>query len=48
MESTVLRWFQQVADGTTVTEVSELEGISQPALSRRSAGSKWRWAARSW
>ena len=34
MESTVLRWFQQVADGTTVTEVSELEGISQPALSR--------------
>ena len=34
MESTVLRWFQQVADGTTVTEVSEVEGISQPGLSR--------------
>jgi DNA-binding transcriptional LysR family regulator len=34
MDSTVLRWFQQVADGTTVTEVSQLEGISQPGLSR--------------
>ena len=34
VDSTVLRWFQQVADGTTVTEVSDLEGISQPGLSR--------------
>src|SRR3954454_5139986 len=34
VDSAVLRWFQQVADGTTVTEVSELEGISQPGLSR--------------
>lgn len=30
----VLRWFQQVADGATVTEVSELEQVSQPGVSR--------------
>ena len=30
----MLRWFQQVADGTTVTEVSELENITQSGLSR--------------
>lgn len=29
-----LRWFQQVADGVTVTEVSALEYVSQPAVSR--------------
>jgi LysR family transcriptional activator of glutamate synthase operon len=29
-----LRWFQQVADGTTVTEVSELEAITQSGVSR--------------
>lgn len=29
-----MRWFQQVADGVTVTEVSELEGVSQPGVSR--------------
>jgi len=34
VDTDALRWFQQVADGTTVTEVSELEGISQPGLSR--------------
>jgi LysR family transcriptional regulator, transcription activator of glutamate synthase operon len=34
MDTDVLRWFQQVADGTTVTEVSELESVTQPAISR--------------
>ena len=34
METQGLRWFQQVADGATVTEVSDLEHISQPGLSR--------------
>jgi LysR family transcriptional activator of glutamate synthase operon len=34
MDTDVLRWFQQVADGTTVTEVSELENITQSGLSR--------------
>src|SRR3954447_2768784 len=34
METDALRWFQQVADGVTVTEVSELEGLSQPGVSR--------------
>jgi LysR family transcriptional regulator, transcription activator of glutamate synthase operon len=34
MDTSVLRWFQQVADGTTVTEVSELEGITQSGVSR--------------
>jgi DNA-binding transcriptional LysR family regulator len=29
-----LRWFQQVADGTTVTEVSELEEVTQSGVSR--------------
>src|ERR1019366_4600058 len=29
-----LRWFQQVADGTTVTEVSELESVTQSGVSR--------------
>ena len=29
-----LRWFQQVADGVTVTEVSQIEGVSQPGVSR--------------
>jgi DNA-binding transcriptional LysR family regulator len=29
-----LRWFQQVADGTTVTEVSELEPVTQSGVSR--------------
>lgn len=30
----MLRWFQQVADGVTVTEVAEAELVSQPAVSR--------------
>ena len=29
-----LRWFQQVADGTTVTEVSQIEGVTQSGVSR--------------
>jgi len=29
-----LRWFQQVADGTTVTEVSDLEAVTQSGVSR--------------
>lgn len=29
-----MRWFQQVADGTTVTEVSELDGVTQSGVSR--------------
>jgi DNA-binding transcriptional LysR family regulator len=34
MEVEVLRWFQQVADGVTVTEVADLAMVSQPAVSR--------------
>ncbi|MTD15086.1 LysR family transcriptional regulator [Nakamurella sp. YIM 132087] len=34
MDTDVLRWFQQVAEGATVTEVSEAAHITQPGLSR--------------
>ena len=34
VETDTLRWFQQVADGITVTEVSELSGPTQPGVSR--------------
>src|ERR1700744_579348 len=34
MDTDALRWFQQVADGTTVTEVRELEGVTQSGVSR--------------
>ncbi|WP_130011674.1 LysR substrate-binding domain-containing protein [Serinicoccus sediminis] len=34
MEVQTLRWFQLVADGATVTEVADLEMVSQPAVSR--------------
>jgi LysR family transcriptional regulator, transcription activator of glutamate synthase operon len=34
MDSEVLRWFQEVADGVTVTEVADLAMVSQPAVSR--------------
>jgi LysR family transcriptional regulator, transcription activator of glutamate synthase operon len=34
MDTDALRWFQQVADGTTVTEVSELEHVTQSGVSR--------------
>src|SRR4051794_40902971 len=34
MEVDTLRWFQQVADGATVTEVAEIHLVSQPAVSR--------------
>ncbi len=34
MDTSALRWFQQVADGVTVTEVSAASGISQPGVSR--------------
>ena len=29
-----LRWFQQVAEGTTVTEVSDLGAVTQSGVSR--------------
>lgn len=29
-----LRWFQQAADGVTLTEISDLEGVSQSGISR--------------
>src|SRR4051794_23711457 len=34
VDTDTLRWFQQVADGATVTEVSEIEGVSRPGVSR--------------
>lgn len=34
VDTDALRWFQQVADGVTVTEVSQAEKFSQPAVSR--------------
>lgn len=34
METEALRWFLHVADGTTVTEVADIFGVSQPAVSR--------------
>jgi LysR family transcriptional regulator, transcription activator of glutamate synthase operon len=34
MDTDALRWFQQVADGATVTEVAELEQVTQPGVSR--------------
>lgn len=34
MDTDALRWFQLVADGSTVTEVSDIFGVSQPGVSR--------------
>lgn len=34
MDTNSLRWFQQVADGTTVTAVSDLETVTQSGVSR--------------
>jgi DNA-binding transcriptional LysR family regulator len=34
VDTDALRWLQQVADGTTVTEVSELEQVTQSGVSR--------------
>lgn len=34
MDTDALRWFQQVADGITVTEISEVERVTQSGLSR--------------
>jgi LysR family transcriptional activator of glutamate synthase operon len=34
MDTDVLRFFQQIADGVTVTEVAELYQVSQPGVSR--------------
>jgi DNA-binding transcriptional LysR family regulator len=34
MDTDVLRWFQQVADGVTVTEVSDLDRVTQSGVSR--------------
>ncbi|MCW2763032.1 MAG: hypothetical protein JWR85_3233, partial [Marmoricola sp.] len=33
VETDALRWFQQVADGVTVTEVADTERVSQPGVS---------------
>src|SRR6202046_4245143 len=34
MDTDVLRWFRRWADGMTVTEVSELDGVTQSGVSR--------------
>src|SRR5271165_1195309 len=34
MDTDALRWFQQVADGTTVTEVGDIEAVTQSGVSR--------------
>lgn len=34
METEVLRWFQQVAGGVSVTEVADIDMVSQPGVSR--------------
>ncbi|MCW2849805.1 MAG: LysR family transcriptional regulator [Marmoricola sp.] len=34
MDTEVLRWFQQIVDGMTVTEVAEIHRVSQPGVSR--------------
>ena len=34
VDTETLRWFQQVADGMTVTEIADLEMVSQPGVSR--------------
>lgn len=34
MDTAALRWFQQVADGVTVTEVGELDHVTQSGVSR--------------
>src|SRR5437773_12379797 len=34
MDTDALRWLQQVADGTTLTEISELEAVTQSGVSR--------------
>jgi len=34
VDTDVLRWFQQVADGVTVTEVSDLDRVTQSGVSR--------------
>ena len=34
VDTDALRWFSQVADGVTVTEVSELEQVTQSGVSR--------------
>ena len=34
MDTDTLRWFQQVADGVTVTEISELSAVTQSGVSR--------------
>lgn len=34
MDVRTLRWFQQVADGTTLTELADVEGVAQSGISR--------------
>src|ERR1019366_8172553 len=37
VDTDAVRWFQQVGDGMTVTEVSELERVTQSGVSRAPA-----------
>jgi len=46
MDTDALRWLQQVADGTTVTEVSEVESVTQSGVSRAWPASRRRSAPR--
>ena len=34
MDTDVLRWFKLVAEGATMTEVSDLEPVTDPGVSR--------------
>ncbi len=47
MDTESLRWFQLVADGYTVTEVSDVFGVSQSGSRARWPGSRTRSAPRS-
>jgi|SRR5450631_4740208 hypothetical protein len=38
VDTDAVRWFQQVADGMTVTEVSEIERVTQSGVSRARNG----------
>jgi DNA-binding transcriptional LysR family regulator len=46
METRVLFWFQQIADGATVTQVSEVEYTTQSGISRALARLEASWARR--
>jgi len=34
VDTDILRWFQQIVDGVTVTEVAQIDRVSQPGVSR--------------